>query len=227
MSAQFEQEKKQFKDMAEAYLAPFLKRSETKMQEAREAGLDDDQLDETIDGEESSILLPLMDLQSDILTNDQRTDAQICGLAEVTLRTLLEHLRIVDRSKTDLEDVFCANFLVDPGVVAQRRTSLHLPGRTRDHKLQVLYRMEIHWLMSNEFKQSDCVSEMLMHLRQISLWNEGEPVMQRFLQDTLTPVFIARQPEVLSLIYDEIKNVPRPQALADLFSPQKSYGCPR
>ena len=41
-------------------------------------------------------------------------------------------------------------------------------GRTRDHKLQALYRMEVHWLTASQEKQTELEDQILLHLRQVS-----------------------------------------------------------
>ena len=78
----------------------------------------------------------LCELQLDVLRND-RSDACLTGLAEVTIQSLLAHLGSVFRSKTNLEDIVATNFLVDTTTVGTRKTSLDVGGRIRDHKLQV------------------------------------------------------------------------------------------
>ncbi len=39
-------------------------------------------------------------------------------------------------------------------------------GRIRDHKLQSLYRMEVHWLTASQEKQTELEKSILLHLRQ-------------------------------------------------------------
>ena len=204
---------------------------------------------------EFNVVGGLCELQLDVLRND-RSDACLTGLAEATIQSLLEHLGSVFRSKTNLEDIVAANFLVDPMTVGTRKTSLDVGGRIRDHKLQVsfcvsiiispnsfvpcqqryhvvfcrspsqvLYRMEVHWLTANHFKLGEFKTDMLAHLVQITNWHSAAE-RTRFLNETLTPVYLKQQPELLCYIYAEL-NISRPPALADLFSPQKSVGCPR
>ena len=91
--------------------------------------------------------------------------------------------------------------------------------------MQVLYRMEVHWLSANEFLLGMFKSDILAHLVQITTWHSAAE-RTRFLNDTVTPVYLKQQPELLSYIYAEL-NLSRPPALADIFSPQKSVGCPR
>ena len=85
---------------------------------------------------ELNVVGGLCELQLDVLRND-RSDACLTGLAEVTIQSLLQHLESVLRSKTNLEDIVTSNFLVDTMTVGTRKTSLDVGGRIRDHKLQV------------------------------------------------------------------------------------------
>lgn len=202
---------------------------------------------------ELNVVGGLCELQLDVLRND-RSDACLTGLAEATIQSLLQHLGSVFRSKTTLENIVATNFLVDPMTVGTRKTSLDVGGRIRDHKLQVsysfkiilyvvhlhnepsyvvlccspsqvLYRMEVHWLTACPYKQADFKSDMLAHLVQITNWHSAAE-RTRFLNESLTPVYLKQQPELLCWIYAEL-NISRPPALADIFSPQKSVGCPR
>ena len=85
--------------------------------------------------------------------------------------------------------------------------------------------MEVHWLTAIEYKQGDYKSEMLAHLVQITNWHSAAE-RTRFLNETLTPFWLMRQPELLWWIYAEL-NIAQPPDLARIFSPQKSVGCLR
>ena len=132
------------------------------------------------------------------------------------------------KSKSDgVEDLMEENFFVDPATIASRKTSTMGDGmgRIRDHKLQVLYRIEIHWLLPNQEKQRGLESQILAHLRQISIW-KGQDEMIHFLQEVLTPSYVECQPEMLCLLFEEL-GLSKPDSLSSLISPAKSIAPPR
>ena len=84
--------------------------------------------------------------------------------------------------------------------------------RVTQHKVQVLLRAEVHWLLASQAKQQHYEDSMLAHLRQISL-HGGNTVMTEFLSIVLTDCYVDRQPELISLLYDEL-DLWRPNLLA-------------
>jgi hypothetical protein len=218
-----EMEKESYRMKAEAEMAPLVKGAKEAVIKVKMASPSDEELERVLLDEEENIMRGLWGFQLEALKNNS-SDACLVGLAEITVCTVLRHLAAVGRSKRSLEGVIRSNFLVDPAVIETRRTSHQgkkLVGHkvARDHKLQVLYRMEVYWLLGNKEDEEECEQEMLQHLRQISIRHAPDE-MHRFLDDTMSPSYFERQPEVLCLIYDGL-NLARPQILTDLFSPQK------
>ncbi|TRY63892.1 hypothetical protein TCAL_00389 [Tigriopus californicus] len=154
------------------------------------------------------------------------SDGMLVALAELTVSSLISCIKNnnsrvseADEPPQSVEDVTRLNFLVGPIQVGQRKTSQTSDGRIRDHKLQALYRIELHrWSVSN---RDILEEEILIHLRQISIW-ESPKVMFRFLTDCLTPTYLRDQPDLLCQIYDEL-NIERHESLPQLFSPSKRH----
>ena len=92
--------------------------------------------------------------------------------------------------------------------------------RVEQHKVQVLLRAEVHWLLASQVEQQLYEDSMLAHLSQISLLG-GNTVLVKFLSIVLTECYVDRQPELLSLLYDELDQE-RPKQLTILFSPSGS-----
>ena len=67
--------------------------------------------------------------------------------------------------------------------------------RVAQHKVQVLLRAEVHWLLANQSKQEQYEDSMLTYIRQISL-HGGNNTMTAFLSLVLTECCIDRQPEM-------------------------------
>ena len=92
------------------------------------------------------------------------------------------------------------NFLVDSQTIGTRKTSLVTANRVRDHKLQVLYRMEIHWLLASQEKQRRIESGILAHLRQVSIWEmetSGPEEMAKFMNECVTRNYINHSSDLL------------------------------
>ena len=117
-----------------------------------------------------------------------------------------------------MEDMITEFFLVDPATVTKRKANKIV--RTRDHKLQILFRIELHHVLANQELQKKIEDEMLVHLRQISIWDSPNEMLT-FLQEIVTPFYIDTQPNLLCLLYEEL-NQPPPSSLSALFSPRKS-----
>ncbi|CAB4056482.1 unnamed protein product [Lepeophtheirus salmonis] len=169
----------------------------------------------------SQILAMLIEFQIEAINNGD--DVSMSALAEITISSLLKHLQSTGQIKANLVNLVADNFLVDPLSISRRKTSLKMPKRLRDHKLQVLYRMELHWLLPSADDQEKFENEILIHLRQISIWGSPED-MVTFLNEVLTPVYIDRQPELLCSLYDEL-NQPKADALRGIFSPSAKSDC--
>ena len=112
-------------------------------------------------------------------------------------------------SRYTLEEMMEEFFLVDPNTVGKRKGSKEV--RIRDHKLQILFRMEVSWVMPAQELRKKYLDQILVHLRQISIWDSANE-MFTFLQEILTNHYINDQPEVLLGVYEEL-NRPAPQCL--------------
>jgi len=142
-------------------------------------------------------------------------DLVLAGYAEACVSVLLKHLDKVGVCKTSLEEVVTTKLLLDVPTVAKLYSS-DPKMRVAQHKVQVLLRAEVHWLLANQSKQEQYEDSMLTHIRQISL-HGGNNVMTEFLSLVLTECYIDRQPELLSLLYDELDQE-RPRQLSMLLS---------
>lgn len=162
---------------------------------------------------EQQLLRNLINIQLEML--DHGENAALAAFAEIVVSKLLEHANVSKSSSFD--DLVSGNFLVDPGVVSKRRSNKAV--RIRDHKLQVLLRIEFHFYLPNQERQRQVEEEMLAHLRQISIWDSPNEMLT-FLQEILTPFYIQRQPELLCFLYEEL-NQPPPPGFSALFSPFK------
>lgn len=91
-----------------------------------------------------------------------------------------------------VEDFVEQNFLVTPETVGKRKTAREKDGRVVDHKLQVLYRVELHWLLASSEKQRSFERDILLHLRQIGIWASSRE-QNAFLSDCVVPTYINSQ----------------------------------
>ena len=142
-------------------------------------------------------------------------DLVLAGYAEASVSVLLKHLDMVGVCKTSLEEVVTPKLLLDVSTVAKLYSN-NPRLRVAQHKVQVLLRVEVHWLLGNPSRQEQYEDGILTHIRQISL-HGGNNVMREFLSLVLTECYIDRQPELLSLLYDELDQE-RPRQLAMLLS---------
>ena len=187
----------------------------------------DASLDEK-DNENHHLISTLQRIQIEQLKKGD--DMGLACLAEVTIRYIANFLRngeTLDQNNSCVEDILKEKFLLSPSDMQNsnyRKKIWSLVSdesiRIRDHKLQVLYRVDLHWILSNQKAQQDIELEILLHLRQIALWlsNSG---MVSFLNDVLTPNYIQRSPDLLTMLYEE-QGQKRPKELELLFSPTKS-----
>ena len=187
----------------------------------------DASLDEK-DNENHHLISTLQRIQIEQLKKGD--DMGLACLAEVTIRYIANFLRngqTLDKNNSCVEDILKEKFLLSPSDMQNSNCRKKIWGlvpdetiRIRDHKLQVLYRVDLHWILSNQKAQQDIEREILLHLRQIALWlsNAG---MVSFLNDVLTPNYIQRSPDLLTMLYEE-QGQKRPKELELLFSPTKS-----
>ena len=158
-------------------------------------------------------------------------DISLLCLAEVTVRYIANLVRYLNSNRKDrttsVEDILNENFLLDPSAMQESASSSvrkqlwdNEGARIRDHKLQVLYRVDVHWILSSQEKQNEIEKEILVHLRQIQLW-DSVSAMALFLNNILTPNYLAKSSDLLTLLYEE-QGQKRPKELEMLFSPTKS-----
>ena len=93
----------------------------------------------------------LINTLSEILGDITRApeDVVLAGYSEACISVLLKHLDTSGVSKASLEDVVTSKLLLDPASVARlagEDTSL----RAAHHKVQVLLRAEVHWLLASQ-----------------------------------------------------------------------------
>ena len=165
------------------------------------------------DGDSQSLWVNLTALQLEM--RDHGNDIELVALAEVVMTQVLKYVQ--NNKHETLEDTIRKNFLIDPDVITKRKPNKD--QRNRDHKLQVLFRIELHWLLASQEYQKKIEDEMLDHLRKISIWDEHEKCLA-FLKEIVTPFYEDRQPELLVILYDNLDEPPPPRIRA-LFSPSK------
>lgn len=165
-------------------------------------------------GDDKSLLAKLIDIQLEMLDHGENT--ALVAFAQVVSSQLLEQANRV-KTECSFDDLISQNFLVDPCVVSKRKPNKNV--RIRDHKLQVLFRIEFHFFLPNQERQQQVEEGMLAHLRQISIWDSPNEMLT-FLQEIITHFYINRQPELLCFLYEEL-NQPPPPGLSALFSPFK------
>ena len=166
--------------------------------------------------QETDVLIDNLDaLRNSVLTGTD--DLVLAGYAEACVSVLLKHLDTLGMCKTSLEEVVTSKLLLEVSSVgklfsAESDQKLKLA----QHKVQILLRIEVHWLLENEAKQEQYKASMLTHLKQIS-FHGGNNVMTEFLSNVLSECYIDRQPELLSFLYDKL-NQEQPCQPAMLFS---------
>ena len=144
-------------------------------------------------------------------------DNRLAGHAEATISLLLKHMDMTGVSKMGLEDLITSRLLLDVPEVAKKHVNT---ARVAMHKLQVLLRAEVHWLLASKEKTEKYEESMLAHLRQVAL-HSSNPVMLEFVGVTITECYVDRQPELLMVLHDEL-DLERPSQLAMLLSPTTS-----
>ena len=163
----------------------------------------------------------LANMQEDLAKKGNVEDCRLAGHAEATVSLLLKHLDVTGVSKMGLEDLVTSRLLLNVPSVAQRFAKApDSTSRVTMHKLQVLLRAEVHWLLASKEKTQEYEDSMLAHLRQIAL-HASNPAMLEFLGTTITECYVDRQPELLVVLHDEL-DLERPSQLAMLISPTAS-----
>ena len=180
------------------------------------------------DNENHHLISTLQKIQVEQLQKGD--DMGLACLAEVTIRYIANFLRngqTLDKKNSCVEDILKEKFLLSPSDMQNSNFRKQIWGlvpdeaiRIRDHKLQVLYRVDLHWILSNQKAQQDIEREILQHLRQMALWSSNSEMVS-FLNDVLTPNYIQRSPDLLTMLYEE-QGQKRPKELELLFSPTKS-----
>ena len=161
----------------------------------------------------------LAKMQEDLARKGNVEDCRLAGQAEATVSLLLKHLDVTGVSKMGLEDLVTSRLLLDVPAVAQKHDNAP-DSRVAMHKLQVLLRAEVHWLLASKEKTQEYEDSMLAHLRQVAL-HGSNPAMLEFLGTTITECYVDRQPELLLVLHDEL-DLERPAQLAMLISPTTS-----
>ena len=157
--------------------------------------------------------------QEKLVKSESTEDTGLAGYAEATVSLLLAHLDKKGVSKVSLEELVTSRLLLDvPGVA--RRQEGRPSSRVRSHKVQILLRAEVHWLLASKERQGEYEDAMLAHLRQVAL-HDSNPAMLEFLGTCFTECYLDRQPELLCTIFEEL-DLERPRQLAALFSPTSS-----
>jgi len=159
----------------------------------------------------------LVVIKDELVAGGDATELACC--AEATVSILLKHLDTVGISKTNLEEVVGTKLLFDVVTISRRYGATDV-ARIAEHKVQVLFRAEVHWLLARKESLEAYENEILQHLRQISLYGSPQQLTS-FLNDVMVECYIARQPELLCTLFDEL-NQERPPALTALFSPGAS-----
>ena len=138
-------------------------------------------------------------LQYEILleNGDAKGNLSLVAFAKTVVSQILTFLRNSHKkSKTkssSLEEMMNEYFLVDSNTVGKRKGSKDV--RIRDHKLQILFRMEVSWLAPQQDIQKSYLEEILVHLRQISIWDSPNEMLS-FMQEILAIIYVNDQPEV-------------------------------
>ena len=166
-------------------------------------------------GSTEKLLAKVVKMQLDML--DHGTDNELVAFAETAVTVLLNQVK--NDAQQSIEEMMYENFLIDPKKVANRKSNKAV--RVRDHKLQILFRLEVHRVMTSQDGKKKIEKEMLDHLRPISDFWDLPNTMLTFLQEIVTTeATVERQSDLLYYLYSELDQ-PLPDALSVLFSPSK------
>ena len=106
-----------------------------------------------------------MEIGREVVTEED--DIKYAGYSDACISVLLKHLDTSGVSKANLEDVVTSKLLLDMDSVA-RMAGGDLKLRTAQHKVQVLLRSEVHWLLACPARLEEYEESILAHLRQVS-----------------------------------------------------------
>ena len=184
-----------------------------------------DKLNPTSENDDNPLVSKLLRLQWEHIQKAE--DLSLVCLAEITVRYLANFVRNKRLAQKDaaVEDILAKHFLLSPADMSNSSTRSKLWDqfegcRIRDHKLQVLYRVDVHYILSSQKISNQIENEILDHLRKIQLWGSVKE-MALFLNDVITPNYMNNSFELLTNLYDE-QHQKRPKELELLFSPAKS-----
>ena len=156
-------------------------------------------LNEADDDSEARMLKTLTKLQYEILleNGDVKGDISLVAFAKTVVSQILTFLRSShkkNKATSSLLEMMNEYFLVDSITVGKRKGSKDV--RIRDHKLQILFRMEMSWLPKSYLELYCCdLDEILVHLRQISIWDSPHEMLS-FMKEILAVIYVNDQPEV-------------------------------
>ena len=94
-----------------------------------------------------SLINTLSEILKDVTKSPE--DVVLAGYSEACISVLLKHLDTSGVSKASLEDVVTSRLLLDPSSVA-RLAGEDTGLRAAHHKVQVLLRAEVHWLLASQ-----------------------------------------------------------------------------
>ena len=118
---------------------------------------------------------------------DHGENVALVALAETVINEVLNHVKKTKQST--LEEMLAKNFLVDTDIVTNRKSKKLV--RTRDHKLQILFRVELQLNLTCPSLIEKNRKEMLDHLTKITIW-DSQNEMLTFLQEIVTPFYIGQ-----------------------------------
>ena len=146
-------------------------------------------LNEADDSSEADILITLTKLQYEILleNGDTKGNLSLVAFAKTVVSQILTFLRR-SHKKAILEEMMNKYFLVDASTVSKRKGSDDVTAR--DHKLQILFRMELLCLAPLQDRKKSYLEEIMLH--QFFLDEE----IYSFLQEILANFYVNEQPEV-------------------------------
>ena len=127
------------------------------------------------------LLKKLADQQLEML--DHGTDNEQAAFAKAAITILLRHVKS-NNNKQSLEEIMYKYFLIEPAVVENRKSNTAV--RVRYYKEQILFRLEVHRVMTSQDGKKKIEEEMLAHLRKISIKEDSPKIMLSLLQDILT-----------------------------------------
>ena len=104
----------------------------------------------------------LVSLRREVIAGGE--DISLAGYSEACISHLLDHLETSGASKAGVEEVVTARLLSDVAAVAASSNN-NLAVRVSQHKVQVLLRAEVHWLLASRERKEEYEESILAHLR--------------------------------------------------------------